>query len=311
MGKELRDAANNRVFLHGVNYSGAEYACIQGWGIFDGPSDDAMISAMRSWNVNVVHLGLNEDCILGINGVPAAYAGANYMNAIVAFVDKLHAHGVYAEVSVMWAAPETQQATGHPAILDQDHSADALRAIANAFKGDPNTMIGLQSEPPISAGAAGAQAARRARSATPRSGCRPRSTPCAARARDERRHRVRDRLGEQPHPVAGLQAERSSEPTRSRGARVRRRTPAARRHASTRRWLPSRRPCPLFGEAGDTSCGSTSLSQFFAWMEAHGSGEMVWVWDLWASACGLISDFSGTPKGAYGSYVKSHYLSLP
>ena len=221
VGNELRDAANNRVFLHGVNYSGAEYACIQGWGIFDGPSDDAMISAMRSWNVNVVHLGLNEDCILGINGVPAAYAGANYMNAIVAFVDKLHAHGVYAEVSVMWAAPGTQQATGHPAILDQDHSADALRAIANAFKGDPNTMIGLQSEPHnIGWGLLALRRLvvlgrlRRARDAG-------RARRRARHGRDERRHRVRDRLGEQPHPVAGLQAERSSEPTRSRGARVR------------------------------------------------------------------------------------------
>jgi hypothetical protein len=78
--------------------------------------------------------------------VPAAYA-ANYLDAVVAYVNRLHAQGLYAEVSLMWAARGTQKAQGHPAILDQDHAAAALRAIATAFKGDPNTFIGLQSEP--------------------------------------------------------------------------------------------------------------------------------------------------------------------
>ena len=47
----------------------------------------------------------------------------------------------------MWAAPGTQQALDHPPILDADHSPAALKAIANAFKDDPNTFFGLQSEP--------------------------------------------------------------------------------------------------------------------------------------------------------------------
>src|SRR5439155_24875244 len=101
----LLDARNRRVQLHGVNRSGTEYACIQGWGIFDGPSDDASIAAIASWHSNIVHIGLNEDCILNINGVDSRYAGANYMNAVIAFVNRLHAHNLYAEVSLMWAAP--------------------------------------------------------------------------------------------------------------------------------------------------------------------------------------------------------------
>lgn len=32
-----------------------------GLGIFDGPNDDGMITALASWHVNVVHMGLNED----------------------------------------------------------------------------------------------------------------------------------------------------------------------------------------------------------------------------------------------------------
>ena len=163
-GNQLLNGSNQPVQLHGVNYSGTEFACIQGWGIFDGPSDDAMVGALAAWHVNVVHMGLNEDCVLGINGVPPAYAGANYMNAIKGFVGRLHAQGLYAEISLMWAAPGSQQAFDHPPILDQDHSPAAWTAIANAFKDDPNTSSSACSRSRMtSAGRAGRTAARRVR----------------------------------------------------------------------------------------------------------------------------------------------------
>ncbi|HEX3670530.1 MAG TPA: hypothetical protein VHT92_02375 [Candidatus Cybelea sp.] len=65
-GNHLVDGNNDVVDLHGVNRSGTEYACVQGWGIFDGPSDSTSIQAMTTWNVNVVRVPLNEDCWLGI-----------------------------------------------------------------------------------------------------------------------------------------------------------------------------------------------------------------------------------------------------
>ena len=42
-GNKLVDASGNQVMLHGVDRSGAEYACVQGNGIFDGPNDQASI----------------------------------------------------------------------------------------------------------------------------------------------------------------------------------------------------------------------------------------------------------------------------
>src|SRR5690242_8501462 len=48
-GNQLLDANGSVVHFHGVDRSGTEYACIQGWGIFDGPSDDASIAAIASW----------------------------------------------------------------------------------------------------------------------------------------------------------------------------------------------------------------------------------------------------------------------
>ena len=49
------------VVLHGVNRSGSEYACWQGWGFFDGASDDASVAAIAAWSSNAVRVPLNED----------------------------------------------------------------------------------------------------------------------------------------------------------------------------------------------------------------------------------------------------------
>src|SRR2546423_4655253 len=92
-GNRLVDSAGRPVRLRGVNRSGAEYACAQGWGIFDGPSDSASVSAIAVWRANVVRLPLNETCWLGINGVTPAYAGANYQQAIAGYVGRLKRAG--------------------------------------------------------------------------------------------------------------------------------------------------------------------------------------------------------------------------
>ena len=81
-GNLLLGGNGQPVALHGVNRSGTEYACIQGWGMFDGPNSAASVAAMASWHINFVRVLLNEDCWLGINGVKRAYGGARYRRAI-------------------------------------------------------------------------------------------------------------------------------------------------------------------------------------------------------------------------------------
>ena len=57
------DADGDTVVLHGMDRSGTEYECVEGRGIFDGPSDQASITAMRSRGpVNAVRVPLNEAC---------------------------------------------------------------------------------------------------------------------------------------------------------------------------------------------------------------------------------------------------------
>jgi endoglucanase len=314
-GNQLLDANGKLVRLHGVNYSGPEFACIQGWGIFDGPSDAASVSAMKAWNVNVVHLGLNEDCILGINGAPAAYSGSNYMNAIVNYVNNLHAQGLYAEVSLMWAAPGTQQALDHPAILDADHSGAALKAIANAFKADPNTFIGLQSEPHAitwacwknggsscsvgytALGMQGALDAVRSTGAT--NVVTASGIDYANNLSQWLAYKPTDSLNQlvaEAHVYGGNSCSSTS--------------------CFDANYAPVAASVPLvFGETGETydasSCGSSNVSTFMSWADAHNVGYEAWVWDTWGNCSSLISDYNGTPANAYATWVKGHFATLP
>ena len=311
-GNQLLDGNGNVVHLHGVNYSGTEYACIQGFGVFDGPSDDAMVAALTTWHVNVVHIGLNEDCILAINGVNPAYSGSNYMNAIVAFVNRLHAHEIYAEVSLMWAAPGSQQALDHPPILDADHAPAALAAIANAFKNDHDTFFGLQSEPHAiswacwknggsscsvgytALGMQGALDAIRSTGAT---------NPVTASGIDYANNLTQWLANRPSDPLGQLMAEAHIYGGNSCY------TPSC----LDSQVAPVAQSVPVvFGELGETydasSCGTTNTANTLNWATTHGVGYEAWTWDTWGNCLSLIGDFNGTPANAYGSYVRSYYL---
>src|SRR5256886_5444353 len=77
-GNGLVDSAGRPVRLRGVNRSGAEYACAQGWGIFDGPSDSPSVSAIASWRTNVGRLPLNETSWLRVHGGTGGGPGADH-----------------------------------------------------------------------------------------------------------------------------------------------------------------------------------------------------------------------------------------
>lgn len=110
-GNRILDKSGQQVLFQGVNRSGTEYACVQGWGMFDGPNNAASVRAIASWHVNIVRVPVNEDSWLAINGINPRYAGPNYRRAIVNYVQLLHRYGMYAEVSLIWAAPGLHRAT--------------------------------------------------------------------------------------------------------------------------------------------------------------------------------------------------------
>ena len=59
-GNRLLDGSGTAIVLHGVDRSGTEYACIQGFGFFDGPSDATSIAAMAGWHINAVRVPLKR-----------------------------------------------------------------------------------------------------------------------------------------------------------------------------------------------------------------------------------------------------------
>src|SRR5438552_1389922 len=90
VGARLVHANGTTVRLKGFNQSGTEYACIEGWGIFDAPGSatisPSVVASMASWRgANVVRVPLNEQCWLGI-AVGTNYGGATYQHAIEDYV---------------------------------------------------------------------------------------------------------------------------------------------------------------------------------------------------------------------------------
>jgi hypothetical protein len=151
-GNRLVDNSGATLQLRGVNRDGTEYACIQGWGIFDGPSDANSVSAMQSWKINAVRVTLNEDCWLGINGVSPGYSGSNYQNALKNYVSLLHQHGMYVILDLHANAPGGYQAKAFQVMPDADHTPDFWRSVASTFRTDPAIAFEPFNEPHLGGG---------------------------------------------------------------------------------------------------------------------------------------------------------------
>ncbi len=329
-GNHLVDGSGNAVHLHGVNRSGTEYACVQGWGIFDGPSDDASVQAIASWNVNVVRVLLNEDCWLNINGIDQPYAGSNYINAIENYVSLLHRHGMYAEISLIWGAPGSYQATYQPAAPDEDHSPAMWSSMAATFKNDPNVILAPWGETTVGwkcfmrkgcddqatygpsnafyQTAAMQQAVDRIRKAGYEGVI---SIPCIDYANacgkiDGSNYGGSTWLKSRPHdPKRQLIAE----------AHVYGKNLCDTATCFDSSMRPIVKVVPMiFGETGETYDGSDCypnyIPTFMNWADAHGVGYEAWTWDTWGGCGVLISDYNGTPANPWATWVQQHYLGL-
>lgn len=331
-GNHLVDGYGNVVHLQGVNRSGTEYACVQGWGIFDGPNDDTSIEAIASWHVNVVRVLLNEDCWLNINGVDQEYAGKNYIDAIVNYVNLLHQNGMFAEVSLIWGAPGTYQATYQPAAPDEDHSPAMWSSMAATFKNDPNVILAPWGETTVGwkcfmkkgcddeatygpyneyyLTASMQQAVTRMRKAGYHGVI---SIPCIDYANacgkiGGSNYNGSTWLRSRPHdPDHQLIAE----------AHVYGKNLCDTTACFNSSMKPITKVAPMiFGETGETydasDCYPNYIPTFMDWADQNGVGYEAWTWDDWGGSlvCGvLISNYDGTPANQWASWVQQHYLS--
>ncbi len=327
-GSRLRVRGNHLVFgagrgrvvqLRGVDRSGTEYACIQGWGVFDGPTpmqpDSAsMIRAMLSWDIDAVRVPLNEDCWLGV-GVKAPYGGSAYRRSIERYVHRLSRAGLFVILDLHWAAPGHTPAAEQLPMADADHAPAFWRSVARTFKRGHDLIFDLFNEPygidwscwrsgcPIPAGpgypayrAAGMQqlidAVRSTGATQPlmlggTNWASDLSQWTAYEPRDPRHQLVASE-----HNYGGLSP---------CGASCQAAVVATTRHVPV-----------VFGELGETDCATDYIDPMMRFADQHGISYLGWAWDStssgWSCSNGpaLISSYAGTPT-AYGAGFRAHF----
>ena len=318
-GNRLLDARGRVVRFHGVNRSGTEYACIQGWGIFDGPSSASSVKAMASWHVNAVRIPINEDCWLGINNVKARYSGRNYRRAIVNYVRLLHRNGIYPELSLMWAAPGSYRATYQPGAPDKDHSPALWKSLAATFKHDRNVVLAPWGETVVNANCF-------LRGGVCEATFGPNNNPYATAGMQQAVTVMRRAGYRGPIVIPGIDyannlshwlSHRPRDPLHQlmAEAHIYGKNTCSSVSCFNRTLAPVARRVPLIlGETGESydgsDCGSSQISTFMNWADAHGVGYEAWTWNTWGNCEALISNYSGTPYGPYGAWIKAHYAAL-
>jgi hypothetical protein len=305
-GNRLVDSAGNALQLRGVNFSGAQYECFSNSGtVWDTPAGAQALSGMIAWHVNAVRLPLNEDCWLGINGLPMRYTAASYRAAIHRWVARLHAAGIYVLLNLHVCAPGTTRSTRELPMADADHGPAFWISVARSFKNDRAVMFDLYNEP------------KRINWACWRDGC---ASPYRIAGMQLLVRAVRSTGATQPVMADGIDyandlskwlANAPSDPLNQVVAGF---------HTyhdglgceSARCWNASvavvaAKVPVVSGEIGEFDCAHRFVDAYMHWADAHGVSYLAWAWN--ANDCArepsLLSSLDGTPS-RYGAGVYQH-----
>jgi endoglucanase len=314
-GKQLVDSAGRVFRLRGVNRSGAEFACAQGWGFFDGPSDSASVAAIASWKTNAVRVPLNETCWLAINGVAPAYSGDNYHRAISDFVARLNRAGLVVILDLHWTAAGSGVALGQAPMPNRDHTPEFWRQVAASYGSNKAVIFDLFNEPFPDNNADTPEAWRCWRSGGTCSGM-----TYQAAGMQELVDTIRSTGAKNVIMAGGVQyaatlsqwlANKPTDPLNNL---------AASWHIYNFSWChtlgcwdstaaPVAQQVPLvLGELGQNDRGSAFVTALMDWMDARpgGSGYLGWSWDVWGDPLDLIASYDGMPT-SYGQTFKNRY----
>ena len=304
-GNRLIDGSGKTVRLLGVDRSGAEYACVQGWGFMDGPSDAASIAAIAAWHANAVRVPLNEDCWLGINGVSPKYGGAPYRAFVAGFVQRLHAGGMTVILDLHWNAPGTAKATGQQEMPDGDHAVAFWTSVARAFRADRNVVFDLYNEPHDVSWKCW------------RDGCGPwvgmQRLVTAVRAAGARQPLMLGGLA-WANDLSGWLRWEPKDPLHQLVASFHLynfNTCSTQACWDTTVGAVAKKVPVVTGELGENDCGHSFVDTYMPWADAAGVSYLGWTWDTWDCKSGpaLISGYDGTPTG-FGAGLQAHLSAI-
>jgi endoglucanase len=295
--------------LLGLNRAGTEYACAQGWGIFDGASDAAIVGRMQSWGVNAMRVPLNEHCWLGINGVTTEFGGLLYQRAVLDWIDLLHDAGMVAVLPLMWSDAGDEVALSQERMANRDHSERFWVDVAETFGDEPGIVFELYGEPhdiswdcwelgcddadgfPVASMQSLVDAVRSTGSTTPIlvNGLRY--------AND-----VSELLERMPTDPAGQMGV---------GFHLYNFNACNDAGCWDRELGPVVEQFPLFvTEVGEDTCDGSFVNEFFDWADPKGVSYLAWTWNAWGDCAAgptLIENEDGTPT-PYGAVVRDHLI---
>jgi hypothetical protein len=329
-GNSLVNAHGARVVLHGVDRSGSEFACVQGWGIFDGPVTQAAVTAMKAWKINAVRLPLNEACWNGESSVTSKYRGASYRKAVEAYVSLLNSNGLVVILDLHWTdgsytGPSSgcgsEQAKCQKPMPDAAESVPFWRSVAATFKDNDSVVFDLFNEP------------------------YPGSATGASESEAWKCWRAGGHCTGISYPVAGMQALVTT--VRAAGAKNvimlgglgyasdlsewLKNEPADPDHNLAASWhaynfsgchvsscwnsqvAPVLKKVPLIaGEIGENDCADGYIDPLMKWLDARSGSYLAWAWNAdfgCGAGPGLITSYNGTAT-AFGKGYRAHLVSL-
>ena len=333
-GNQIVNKDGAAVRLLGFNSSGAEYACMEGWGIFDGAGGERLrmrsstVAGMVSWRgVNTVRVPLNEQCWLGL-GVKPAYGGRRYQQAIRDYVHLLNAAGIVVVLDLHRSAPGKAASLHQEQMPDRDHSLTFWRQVATAYRNNSSVVFDLFNEPWPYADPSSARAWRCWRDG----GCRLVSqnggAPYTAAGMNELIAAIRSTGAHNVLAVGGIHwAEMLDRWLQYRPSDPMHNLVASFHNYSYNRYCKNAScydttlakvaaAVPLYvGEVGpdllDTRCtkksdGHTGFSRrILDWLDRHGSSYTSWTWNRWGDCYSLVSNASGTPTPLWGREIRA------
>ncbi len=139
---QLVNGAGQAVQLRGVNRAIFESRCTYDPnGVADGPFDQASVAAMTAWKIDIVRVTINEDCWLGLNGLPLGGGAAAYRTAVINYIGLLRAAGLYVVIVPSVTAPGTHKSTQIDYMPDADHLPAFWQSMASQYKADHGVIF--------------------------------------------------------------------------------------------------------------------------------------------------------------------------